>query len=85
MNYQTKFLIAALAFLIPVFTILFQSVLFYIGKFTWEHFFLKKLKRTSKIRIKIIEFKYRTDPDLIYVLTGVIVAWLFFAIIGLFL
>jgi hypothetical protein len=74
---QSRIIILCLSFLVLALGVTFQFVFYYLGKWTWEHFFLKKLKRTSKLRFHFFEIKHRDGPEMIYVLTGIADTFLF--------
>lgn len=79
---QSRIIVLCLSFLVLALGVTFQFIFYYIGKFTWEYFFLKKLKRTSKLRFKFIEIKHRDGPELIYVLTGIVDTFLFLLVLN---
>jgi hypothetical protein len=85
MSVQTKFIIAAMAFLIPVFTILLQRVFYFVGKYVWV-FLLPKLRRTSKLRYYFIEIKHTSGGEyLVYVQTGIVILYMVFVLVFLVL
>lgn len=84
MSQQTKFIIAAVAFLIPVVVYVLQWVFFMLGKLVFN-FVFPKLKRSSKLRYKLIEFIQSSGgPDLVYILIGISVSYIIIVLISLF-
>lgn len=83
MTSQTKFIIAAIAFLIPVGVYLLQWVFFMLGKIVFN-FTFPKLKRSSKLRFYLIEFSHNSGGyDLLYTLTGCATLYLIFVVISI--
>lgn len=84
MSQQTKFIIAAIAFLIPVGVYILQWVFYNVGKLFWN-FLFPKLRRNSKLRYKFIEFNSRMGGnELAFTLTGIIILYFMAVLVYLF-
>lgn len=86
MHLQAKlYIIVSIAFLLPVGVYIFQWVFFMLGKAIYS-FVFPKFKRNSKLRYKIIEFSHNCGGyDLLYILIGTVVAFLFLILVSLFM
>lgn len=81
MNDSHKFILLAIAFLLPVTAFLLNWGFYYLGKAFWK-WYLPKLRRNSKLRYRIIELK-KVDESLLYVETSITILFFVFVTLGL--
>lgn len=83
MTYKTIFLVITLAVIAPVFTLIFRRFISSFGKsiYFWV---LSKLKRSSKLRYKLIENTRIEYNDDFYILLGIIIIYGLAALYNMF-